>query len=174
MRYYLHLDRSVEKVQTESLSGISRLSSSSHKTRSRKALLGILGHLWHKCNFPWKTFYCTPRLDRIRMSVQLQMFHIIRFKHLWADTLTVNYQYYWYLLTINVLLSVYCNDLFYLALPIFSNKGKWCIRDLITTTTYRYQCILGEACFWAGWPPQRPKWCSSTAWPSYLPASPFR
>ena len=61
IRYHHDLDRSVEKVQTESLAGISRLSSSSHKTRSRKALLGILGHLWHKCNFPWKTFYCTPR-----------------------------------------------------------------------------------------------------------------
>ena len=66
----------------------------------------------------------------------------------------------------------HCDNLSYLALPIFSNKSKSCIRDLITTTTYRYQCILGEASFWAGWPPQRPKCCSSTAWPSYLPASP--
>ena len=43
----------------------------------------------------------------------------------------------------------HCDNLSYLALPIFSNKSKSCIRDLITTTTYRYQCILGEASFWA-------------------------
>ena len=47
-------------------------------------------------------------------------------------------------------------------------SGTWSPPQHIDINAY-----WGRLVFWAGWPPQRPKWCSSSAWPSYLPASPF-